>query len=130
MSEENYQISLPGIERPGLVTTIAIMTLVNGILNILYAISITFGFVLSTFGLGLLCVPLTILPGVLGIFEIIYATKLLAMPPRPVKPNQTLAILEISAIATGNVISMVVGILALVFYNDLDVRTYFWKINQ
>ncbi len=130
MNEHNFQNNPPDIEKPGLVTTIAIMTLVNGILNILYALSVTFGIVLGTLGVGLLCAPLTILPGVLGIFEIIYATQLLAVPARPIKPNQTLAILEIAAIAAGNVISLVVGILALVFYNDPTVRGYFGRINQ
>lgn len=130
MNEQNSQTGSEGIEKPGMVTAIAIMTLVNGILNIIYALSITFGLVLGTLGFGLLCAPLTILPGVLGIFEILYATQLLAMPPRPLKPNQTLAILEIAVIASGNVISLVVGILALVFYNDPSVRTYFGRINQ
>lgn len=130
MNEQNFQRNLPEIERPGLVTAIAIMTLVNGILNILYALSVTFGIVLGTLGIGLLCAPLTILPGVLGIFEIIYATQLLTFPARPVKPNQTLAIFEIAAIAAGNAISLVVGILALVFYNDPSVRGYFGRINQ
>lgn len=130
MNEHNFQNSPQDVEKPGLVTTIAIMTLVNGILNILYALSVTFGIVLGTLGVGLLCAPLTILPGVLGIFEIIYATQLLAVPARPIKPNQTLAILEIAAIASGNVISLVVGILALVFYNDPIVRGYFGRINQ
>ena len=130
MSQQNFQISPQDVERPGMVTAIAIMTLVNGVLNILYALSVTFGIVLGTFGIGLLCAPLTILPGILGIFEIIYATQLLAIPPRPVKPNQTIAILEIAAIAAGNVVSLIVGILALVFYNDPAVRTYFGRINQ
>jgi hypothetical protein len=130
MNEQNSQTGSEGIEKPGMVTAIAIMTLVNGILNIIYALSVTFGLVLGTLGIGLLCAPLTILPGVLGIFEILYATQLLALPPRPLKPNQTLAILEIAAIASGNVISLVVGILALVFYNDPSVRSYFGRINQ
>lgn len=130
MSQQNFQNNPQEVERPGMVTAIAIMTLVNGVLNILYALSVTLGIVLGTFGIGLLCAPLTILPGVLGIFEIIYATQLLAIPPRPVKPNQTIAILEIAAIAAGNVVSLVVGILALVFYNDPAVRAYFGRINQ
>ncbi len=130
MNEQNSQTGSEGIEKPDMVTAIAIMTLVNGILNIIYALSVTFGLVLGTLGIGLLCAPLTILPGVLGIFEILYATQLLALPPRPLKPNQTLAILEIAAIASGNVISLVVGILALVFYNDPSVRSYFGRINQ
>jgi hypothetical protein len=74
-------------------------------------------------------VPIGLLPLILGIFEILYAVKLLADPPRPVQPSQTIAILEICCILFGNIISLVVGILALVFYNDPDVKAYFERIN-
>jgi hypothetical protein len=117
-------------QKPGMVQAIAIMTLINGILNILAAFAITASIVLGTIGFGICCSPLTILPGVLGIFEIIYATKLLANPPRPVQPSQTIAILEICCILSGNVISLVVGILALVFYGDPAVKEYFARINS
>ncbi len=115
--------------KPALVQAIAIMTLVSGILNILASLSITTSLVLGTLGLGLLCTPITILPLVLGVFEIIYATKLLANPPKSTKPNPTIAFLEIACIIIGNVISMAIGILALVFYNDEEVRAYFESIN-
>jgi hypothetical protein len=117
-------------QKPGMVQAIAIMTLVNGILNILYGLSITAGIVFGTLFIGIICAPVTILPVVLGIFEILYAVKLMANPPHPVKPSQTIAILEIVAIITGNLISMVVGILALVFYSDANVKAYFARINR
>lgn len=120
----------PSVQKPGMVTALTIMTLINGILNILYALGFTAAIVLGTFGIGLLCAPLTILPAILGIFEILYAVKLLSNPPQPVKPSQTLAVLEIVCIITGNLISMVVGILALVFYNDTSVKDYFARINS
>lgn len=116
-------------QQPGMVTALTIMTLVNGILNIMWSLGVTLGIVLGTFGIGLLCAPITLLPGVLGIFEILYAAKLLANPPQPVKPSQTIAILEICCIVAGNVISLVVGILALVFYSDTAVKAYFARIN-
>ncbi len=89
---------------------------------------------LMTFGIVTLClVPIVlmfgILPFVLGIFEIIYAAKLLANPPQPVQPSQAIAIMEICCILFANVISLVVGILALVFYNDVTVKAYFAKLN-
>lgn len=115
--------------KPGLVQFIAIMTLVNGILNILYGLIVTGAIVLGTFFLGIICAPVTILPVVLGIFEILYAVKLLATPPQPVRPSQTIAILEIIAVITGNIISLIVGILALVFYADADVKYYFARLN-
>jgi hypothetical protein len=116
-------------EKPGLVQTIAIMTLINGILNIIYAFGVTLVVITVTLGLGICCAPLTILPGILGVFEILYAVKLLQDPPRKTKPNQTLAILEICAILTGNVVSLAVGILNLVFYNDENVKAYFANLN-
>ena len=54
------------------------MTLVNGILNIMYGLGVTAAIVLGTLGIGLLSAPITVLPTVLGIFEILYATKILS----------------------------------------------------
>ena len=120
----------PNAQKPGLVTALTIMTLINGILNILYALGLTAAIVLGTLGIGLLCAPVTILPAILGIFEILYAVKLLSDPPQPVKPSQTIAVLEIVCIITGNALSLVVGILALVFYNDASVKDYFARLNS
>ncbi len=111
--------------KPGLVMAIALMTLVNGIFNIIWGLSI----VLGTFGLSLLCFPVPLFPIVLGGFEIAYAIKLLSNPPQPVQPSQAIAIMEIVAVVVGNVFSMVVGILALIFYNDATVKTYFAQLN-
>ena len=120
----------PTIRKPGKVEAIAIMTLVNGILNILCALGGTAAVVLGTIGIGILCAPVTLAPAVLGVFEIIYATKLMSSNPQPpLKPNMPVAILEICCIVVGLVISMVVGILALVFYNDPEVKDYFAQLN-
>jgi len=126
MSENTYS---PYGDNPGLVKTIAIMTLVNGIFNILWGLGVTTGVVLGTFFIGLICAPVTILPTILGIFEMIYALKLLANPPQPVQPSTSIAILEILCVLAGNVFSMIVGILALVFYNDPQVKEYFARLN-
>ena len=118
------------IAKPGMFSAIAIMTLANGILNIIYGLSLTGAVVLGTLGIGLLCSPLTILPAVLGIFEIIYAAKLISSPQKPVKPSMAIAILEICVVLWGNVISMVIGILNVVFLNDESVKAYFARINS
>lgn len=112
---------------PGKVQTIAIITLVSGILNVLWGIGFTLAggtsLVIATWGLGLLCIPFFLLPIVLGIFEIIGGAKLLSNMPRKFKV-QTIAILEIIAIITGSTTSLVAGILNLVFYNDPEVKHY------
>jgi len=116
-------------EKPGMFTALSIMTLVSGIINIIYGLSITLLIVVGTIGLGLLCAPVTILPTILGIFEILYAIKLLSNPQQPVQFSQAIAIMEICCVITGNVLSTVAGILALVFYNDSSVKAYFARIN-
>lgn len=114
-------------QKPGLVTAIALMTLVSGIINLFW------GFVASATALGtiigVVCLPITILPTILGIFEIIYAAKLLSAQPQPVQPSTSIAVFQILTFLMGNIFSMVVGILALIFYNDLTVKDYFARIN-
>jgi len=111
--------------KPSLVMAIALMTLVNGIFNILWGV----GMIGGTFGLSLICFPVPLFPIVLGGFEIAYAIKLLANPPQPVQPSQAIAILEIVTVFVGNVFSLVVGILVLIFYNDAIVKDYFAQLN-
>ena len=115
--------NVPSSMKPSKVQAISIMMLVNGILNVVYGLGLTFSVVVGTVGIGLLCAPVTILPTVLGIFEIIAATRLLSNPPRRINV-QTLAILEICSIITGDIISCVIGILNLVFYNDPETKAY------
>jgi len=118
------------IRKPGKVEAIAIMTLVNGILNILWGIGATFGVVLGTLFFGTLCAPLTLAPAVLGVFEIIYASKLMSTNPQPpLKPSMAIAVCEICCVLVGNVVSLVVGILAVVFYSDQEVKYYYDQIN-
>lgn len=124
MNETPYS---PYAESPSLVKTIAVLTLINGIVNIFWGLIAT-AVVVPTIILACLAV-FTILPTILGVFEIIYALKLLNNPPQPVQPSTTIAILEILCVLTGNVFSMIVGILALVFYSDQQVKEYFARLN-
>jgi hypothetical protein len=114
-------------EKPTLVHVIAWMTLASGIVNLFWGIGAS-GAALHTF-FGFICTPITILPTFLGIFEIIYAAKLMSNPPQQIQPSTNIAILEIVCILLANVFAMVVGILALVFYNDLAVKEYFARLN-
>lgn len=124
MNETAYS---PYTDPPSLVKTIAVLTLINGIVNIFWGLIAT-AVVVPTIVLACLAV-FTILPTILGVFEIIYALKLLNNPPQPVQPSSTIAILEILTVLTGNVFSMIVGILALVFYSDAQVKAYFARLN-
>ncbi len=114
-------------QKPTLVNVIAWMTLASGIVNLVWGLGAS-GTALATV-IGIICIPITILPTILGIFEILYAAKLLSNPPQVVRPSTTIAILEVVCVLTMNIFAMVVGILALVFYNDEIVRDYFARLN-
>lgn len=114
-------------QKPGLITAIAVMTLTSGIINLFW------GFIASATALGtiigVVCLPLTILPTILGVFEIIYAAKLFSAQPQAVQPSPSIAVFEILTFLMGNIFSMVVGILSLIFYNDQTVKEYFARLN-
>jgi hypothetical protein len=112
------------IQKPNLVNVIAWTTLTSGIVNLVWGVAAVAGFWWTV-----ICIPFLILPTVLGVFEIIYAAKLMSNPPQAMQPSTSIAIFEIISILYGNVFAMVVGILALVFYNDQIVRDYFARLN-
>ena len=114
-------------QKPTLVNVIAWTTLASGVVNIIWGLAAS-GTAFATV-IGIICTPITILPTVLGIFEILYAAKLLGNPPQVVKPSTNIAILEIVCVLAGNIFAMVVGILSLVFYNDQIVKDYFDRLN-
>ncbi len=109
--------------RPVKVQTMAILVLINGILNIIWGGILALLGVLSV--IGLVCAPILILPMVLGVFELIYALNLLADPPKVKKPSQAIAILEICDILFLNIFGVVVGVLSLIFINEDEVKDYF-----
>ena len=114
-------------EKPTLVNVIAWMTLASGVTNLIWGVAAS-GTALATV-VGIICIPFTILPTILGVFELVYAAKLFSNPAQPVQPSTNIAVFEIASVLTGNVFSMVVGILALVFYNDTVVKDYFARLN-
>lgn len=115
-------------QKPGLYTAIAAMTLASGIVNLFWGF-IASATVLSTF-IGVICLPITVLPTILGIFEIIYAAKLLSNQPQPVNPSPAIAAFQISTLIYGNVFTAVVGLLNLIFFNDQSVKEYFARTNS
>jgi len=114
-------------QKPTLFQVIAWMTLVSGVVNLFWGF-VASGTALATI-VGVICTPLTILPAILGVFELIYAAKLFSEPPQILQPSTNIAVFEIASVLTGNVFSMAVGILALVFYNDQVVKDYFAYLN-
>lgn len=114
-------------QKPTLFQVIAWMTLVSGVVNLFWGFAAS-GTALATI-VGIICTPLTILPAILGVFELIYAAKLFSEPPQALQPSTNIAVFEIASVLTGNVFSMAVGILALVFYNDKVVKDYFAYLN-
>lgn len=114
-------------QKPTLFQVIAWMTLVSGVVNLFWGFAAS-GTALATI-VGVICTPLTILPAILGVFELIYAAKLFSEPPQAIQPSTNIAVFEIASVLTGNVFSMAVGILALVFYNDQVVKDYFARLN-
>ncbi len=108
--------------KPGKVQAIEIILLVSGILNILTGISITCGALVSV--IGILCLPVVVLPLVLGIFEVVYASRLMSGKAVPAQNLKTIAIFEILTIVYGNVPSLVAGILNLVFLEEQPVKEY------
>lgn len=114
-------------QKPTLVHAIAWMTLTSGVVNLFWGLAAS-GTALATI-VGVICTPITILPTILGVFELIYAAKLFSNPPQDLQPSTNLAIFEIASVLSGNIFSMAVGILALVFYNDAVVRDYFASLN-
>jgi hypothetical protein len=116
--------------KPGKIQLISIFSLVSGILNIIVALTLSITVPIATVGIGLLCCPVFAAQIVLGVFEILYASKLLSNPPKPVEPSKTIAILEIISIITGNVLSMAAGIVMLVMYNDPEVQAWFDELNN
>ena len=120
--------------KPGKVQAIAIMTLIDGILSILIGIGWGLGIlgtVVGTFGVGffvLLCCPVPIYAVVLGILEILFAANLLPEPPKVQEFAKYVAIMQIVNIISGDILSPVTGILALVFANDPEVVGYFASV--
>lgn len=107
-------------KKPDMVTVIGIIMIVSGVINILWGIAVSFTLILTI--LGILCIPLGLIPIGIGVYEIVQGVNVLN--DKPVKNITLVGILEIVSVLWGNVISLVGGILVLVFYNDEQVKAY------
>jgi hypothetical protein len=125
--------------RPRKLETIGIMMLISGIINILWGLGASvFMFInivvggIASFGLGCLCFPILLLPLlqlVLGVFEIIYGSRLMSPTSDPLSYGrlQTVTILEMVCIISGNIFSLVIGILNLIFMGEPPVQEYYHR---
>ncbi len=112
-------------QKPGTVTAMAVITLLSGLVNTAWGLVLTANAVEAV--LGFLCIPVTFLPVVLGVVEIVHSILLFKAQPQTFRPAKSIAVLEILTILFGNMFSTVAGILNLIFYHDLKVREYFSK---
>jgi hypothetical protein len=109
--------------KPGYVRAIAIMCLADGIVSILIGLILTLVYICGL--VTICCAPIAIYSIVLGILEVVYATRVLPDPILATRPATYLAVMQIVNIINCDPISVTIGILSLVFYNDPKVKDYF-----
>ena len=108
------------MSKPGNVQLIAVIYLVDGLLNITWGVSIILGLFSSL--IGLICFPIGFYPMALGMIEIVYGLKLLGDPVRLRKAPLPLSILQLTTLEP---IGMFLGVVTLLLYNSRDVKDYF-----
>lgn len=107
-----------GAAKPGKVQAIAIMMLVGGILATISGLLIA----LTTL---IIFWPFCVYGVVFGILTIIKGTKLLGANAHLEPPPKGTAIMQIINIINCDFPNLVMGIIALVFLNDPEVRGYY-----
>jgi hypothetical protein len=117
------------MQKPTKVKTLAILILIDGIVNIIWGLLALVSLFAMNF-YACLQVPITI---PLGIMEIIYASKLLSNPAKPVHPAKHIAVMQIVNVVSLNMLglfvgSLILGIVSLIFYNDAEVIAFFNNI--
>ena len=118
----------PPAERPGKAQAIGILNVIDGVLNLLWSPTLAFIILtagIATLGFGCLLLPLAALPMVTGILALISGLRLLNDRNGQARPDIGVAVLQIANVLSGNVISLGIGIAALVLYNDPEVKDYF-----
>jgi hypothetical protein len=109
--------------KPGSIQAVAVIWIISGILTILWG----FGLVLAALAslVGIFCLPLSIYPFVVGIFELVYGIKLTGSIASPTKPPYFVSILEILLIFWADVFGLIAGITTLVLLSGEDAKGYF-----
>ena len=107
--------------KPGNVQLIGILMIVSGGLNILAGAGWIIALLITL--VGILCVPLALIPIGIGVWELVVGINI--VNGKPAKNIQVIGGCEIASVLWFNVLSMVAGILVLVFYNDPETKAYF-----
>ena len=105
-------------EKPSKVQAMAIMTLIGGIIGVLWAL----GLMVTIYGL---CWPGTYYSMVLGIMAIIKGSQLLGDQAHKQQPPQGIAIMMIINIINCDFANLAMGIVNLVFLGDEEVKDFF-----
>ena len=118
----------PGNVRPGILQASTTLTLIDGILNLVWAL---FAGILLTCT-TIVCGIFAVYPLVLGILEIIEAQKLSRHPPQRDEVPIWLGVMQLINAMSGNPLSLVAGIITLVAANDDNVKNYLlaWRYGQ
>ncbi len=115
---------------PGKVQAIGILHLIAGIQNVLMAILwifTSFSVLLATFGLGFLACCIPFIYGGLAIIEIYSGIRHLSSDHTGLRPPMLVGIVEIFGILGCGMISVVSGVLTLVFLQDPEVAAYYQR---
>jgi predicted Zn finger-like uncharacterized protein len=109
-----------GVEKPGKVQAIAIMTLVGGILAVLGGLGLTLagGFICCLW-------PGTYYGLVMGIMAIVKGSQLLGENAHRSAPPTTIAVMQIINVINGDFVNLTMGILTLVFLSESEVKRFF-----
>jgi hypothetical protein len=107
--------------KPENVQLIGIFMIVSGALNILAGAGWILGLLITL--VGILCLPVALIPVGVGVWELVVGINI--VNGKPVKNVQVIGGFEIASVLWANVLSMVAGILVLVFYNDPETKAYF-----
>jgi hypothetical protein len=108
--------------KPGSLQAVSILWIIDGILTIFWG----FGLVIAAFAsfVGIVCLPLSIYPFVVGVIELIYGIRLASSRPTLARPPYYVAVLEIVLLLWADVIGFIIGVVALVLLNGEDVKAF------
>lgn len=115
-------------QRPGKVNAMGIITIISGFINISVGLGYSAAVVFGTFFIGIVCLPVTLIPVVLGVFEVIYGITILNN--KKVTNTTLIGGFEIGSILWGNVLSAIIGVVVLVLNGDTEVEDYFSSQTQ